>query len=290
MLPGANGRSARCGVRQGLRSGFMGDDVMSLVEATGTAVGGLGAVVAVAVAVRALRATRRGAVAQPLLQAFGELSASITALADRAVQLGALGRDGERQSRSLLAEDFRSLEVANSKIEFLAPSVSRKHLDYGQWLRDVTHNLAANLLQADEFADMARNSTDPGFPRLRPDWVDAADWQFLRRSLSFYSVQGIDHDLPAGALPRRVEPLDRWWGMRILRFRHEDPASVYSPTASYLVQNARLLEDFSREYLTPWAQTFLGKTLLGRSPRGVAPPRRGKSEKSIPVQACPAAP
>jgi hypothetical protein len=260
--------------------------LVSVAIAASTVAGGVGAVAAVVIAVRALRVNRQGAVAGPLLQAFEELFASVGALSDTAVLLAKDGESGERSSRDALRHDFHRLEVATTKIDLLAHAMSPKDLDYGSWLRDATRNLAVNLLQADEFAGIARDQSRLSSLRTPPNWASESDWHFLVRSNSFFSVEGLCMDLPPRSLPKGAADPHEWWGPRVLRTREDGYLSVYSPEAPYLTQNARLLDDFVREYLLPWAQTFLGNGLLGRSPKGIAPPQKRDIDKAARLAPC----
>jgi hypothetical protein len=229
----------------------------------GTLLGGLGAAAAAVVAVGALRANKRASVADQLMIALGELHASLASLSDQSLLLSSQGAEGEAKSRAVLGDEFRRFAVANTKISLLEPILAPKFQEYGGWVRNVANNLASNLLQADEFAQSARHRVSAEAYRVKPSWASGSDWVHLRRSTSFLSAQDVMADLPLPSSVRGVQSLDRWWGDRVTEFGRDGGRSVYDPEALYLVQHARLLDDFVADYLMPWARSFLGRGLLG---------------------------
>jgi hypothetical protein len=90
----------------------------------GSLASALAALLAVAIAAAALRATRRAAVANPLLQAIGELIEILEHISDQGYELSKLGREGELASRDTLRSEFRRLKVASTKVAILEPAMT----------------------------------------------------------------------------------------------------------------------------------------------------------------------
>ncbi len=67
----------------------------------------------------------------------------------------------------------------------------------------------------------------------------------------------VGFDAPADS-PDGVKDLEPWFRPRVKGFgdgtKYDDMHSVYSPHMPYMTQHCRLLDDFVREYLIPWAR------------------------------------
>lgn len=133
---------------------------MTFITALGSVAAALGTAAAVVVAVKALRASRRTALADQFLQAAGEMLAALRQMSDRAQELNAV-LDGEQMSRRNLGETFNQFANASARLGLLDEVLS-KHPDYGEWVRNVANNLAVNLLQADEFGPRTRRARARG--------------------------------------------------------------------------------------------------------------------------------
>ena len=59
---------------------------------------------------------------------------------------------------------------------------------------------------------------------------------------------------PPSKVPKSFRPPVEWWADRIIEYGGDSHVNVYSPDASYFTQSSRLLDDFVREYVHPWAQ------------------------------------
>ncbi|MCP3782251.1 hypothetical protein NLX85_02550 [Micromonospora sp. A3M-1-15] len=216
-----------------------------------------GTTVALVVAVKALRATRRAALAEQLLNTLGDMLAALAEISDRAIELGRLP-DGEESSRERLSEPFRRFQIASTRVGLLEPALS-SNPEYGEWLRAVANNLAADLLQADEFAPMAREEVaDPSMGR--PPKANEDEWEVLSRSMSYWCVRMVGLD-PPKRVPSGFARLEDWWVPRVVAHGHEED-NVYGVGAPYFVQISRLLDDFVREYLEEWATQLVKSGLL----------------------------
>lgn len=234
---------------------------MELVSDLSTALAAVASLAAVFVAVKALRATRNAPVADHLLIAYGEM---IAALQELSVQAYALEKSDPtlQTSREVLDPAFRRFAVAEAKLELIEPPIT-KQADYGEWVRSVARNLGANLRQADEWVSLREDIGD-GISDLRPDGLTDTEWNDLRRSSSYLSVLHVEPEQP-GECPAGFVALEPWFRSRVSGFgdgtEWDDRHSVYSPYAGYMVQNARLLDDFVREYLIPWARQSVRESL-----------------------------
>jgi len=127
--------------------------------------------------------------------------------------------------------------------------------DYPETVLTLVHNYAAGVLQADEFAAISRDVAADDL--LDDEWVNELSWKpsgpdvlVLAQSASFQEVRHSRELVPDGV--SQLEGLDRWWGDRILEHDSYGHArSVYSTEAAYLTQTARLVDDFTREYVQP---------------------------------------
>lgn len=200
---------------------------------------------------------RRAAFTDQLLNAVGEMIGALAELSDAATRLSGQ-RDGEEASRSVLRDMFSRFARASTRVGILEFSLIGES-GYGDWLRSVANNLSADLLQANDFAPIARRVVRESRPHDKPIGTSDGDWAILSRSLSYWSVQMVGLD-PPGEVPSGFEPLPSWWARKILRAGTE-PNTVYSLDASYFVQIARLLDDFTREYLDPWAKSLVTEAL-----------------------------
>lgn len=223
----------------------------------GSAISGLAAAAAVVIALGALRATRRSALADSLLQAFGDMLTSLEALVQHAWDLEKLGLAGEAQSRAVMGDAYRRFSVASSRVELIESALRPGARRYGEWVRTVANNMAVNLLQADESGPFTREAVAQGF--ARPASVAEDGWPLLSKSTSFLSAIHLS-EFEAPKLPKGSRPLVEWWREKITKFGAPGQPSVYSVTSSYLVQHARQLDDFKREYLESWAQEFVAKS------------------------------
>jgi len=196
---------------------------------------------------RSSRIARRGLVASSLIASIGDMVAALHALESAAIRLESKG--GVRRSREVLREYFDAFKTANSKVDLLVVSVGGPE---GVWVRSVVHNMAADLLQADEFSELHLGIADSEFGSETTE----EEKQILRRSSSYQSVVG--HDITFGSLEGALSLKD-WWAERVLS--SEGELSVYSTDSSYIIQHARILSDFMSEHLEPWARELVRKRL-----------------------------
>jgi len=230
-----------------------------LISAIGSVAAALGTAVAVAVAVTALQTSRRTALADQFLGAVGDMLAALAQVSERAGQLNRMD-NGEETSRQHLGDAFSSFAHASARIGLLEPALSN-NAEYGEWVRAVANNLAANLLQADEFQSLMQEiiSDEPVADEFLGE-ATPPERALLNKSLSFRSVTMIDLD-PPDKIPKSFQPPMIWWAQRIVEYGGDGHVNVYSPDATYLTQNSRLLDDFVREYMHPWAQEVVRKGL-----------------------------
>jgi len=227
-----------------------GLSALEFFTAVASAIAGLGTLAAVWVAVAALKTARRAVLLDQLVYAFSDVVAALQLISRKAVQLDD-ERGGESRSREMLGDAFHAFATARERAGLILPALGGSTA-YPDWLMNAATNLAANLLQADEFA---QDFTDPSFrpdSMDRPSWVIAQEeWEQLKASISYREVVFLISDLgePASHRPKHNEKLERWWGENVINSDWTNARSVYGPRASYFVQSARLLDDFTREYV-----------------------------------------
>lgn len=146
-----------------------------------------------------------------------------------------------KESRVRLRPHFDAFKAAESRVSLLVSSVGK---DDGDWIRSVANNFAADLLQADEFADYPLSADDEDLAGYSPE-----DAEILRRSSSYFSAASAESLRGEGAMS-----LNRWWGDRVISGTRSSFPNVYSVNSSYIIQHCRLLDDFVREYMEPWAE------------------------------------
>lgn len=226
----------------------------SIVSDISTALAALAALVAVYIAVKGLRATRHGPIADHLLLAYGEMISALQEITALGSELHNPGT-GRRTSRGTLGPAFERFRVASYKVDLIEPPVT-KLADYGSWVRVIANNLAANLVQADEDAAFYKKFREDGIDELRPVGLTDAEWKDVSRSDAYLSVLLTGSEIPAER-PDGVVELEKWIRPEVMGYGDgtgpDDLNSVYSPHVSYMIQNCRLLDDFVREYLVPWA-------------------------------------
>ncbi|MGW4397492.1 hypothetical protein ACWEHA_19580 [Amycolatopsis nivea] len=173
--------------------------------------------------------------------------AALHALESAALSLDSI--DAVERSRDALRDQFNSFKIANSKVDLLIASVGGPD---GDWVRTVAHNMAADLLQADEFAQIEPDYSDSelGVGRTEDELV------ILRASRSYKSTVG--HDLGFGSINGSASLKD-WWAPKVISGQQH--WSVYSVDASYMIQHARLLSEFLAEFLEPWARELVRSRL-----------------------------
>jgi hypothetical protein len=244
-------------------------DVVNLVVGAITAIG---SIVAIIVAVIAIRGSHRSASAEQLFTAAGEM---ITALQQIEREGGRLGRieDGEQRSRDVINVPFSHFLTSRARVD-LAMRALGIHGPYSDAVMTMAHNFAAGVLQADEFAELHRESLPYYLENqswgLELSWTPSeSDMEILGRSASFAEVRETATWIPdeAGALGG----FDWWWGERILDPDSQQPRSVYCVDSAYMTQTARLVGDFTREFVQPLFETALsdvGRRTI-RAPRAV---------------------
>lgn len=213
----------------------------------------LGAIVAVIVALRALTIAREAASVEHLFLATSGVLASLQQIGRLGSRLGQVP-GGEAQSREVIADPFERFLAARARVDLCLESLGLAG-DYSSTVLNLAHNYAAGVLQADEFAAISRDNAAEDL--LNHEWVKELSWkpsgpdmQILARSASFQEVRHSVHLVPDGVT--RLNDLDHWWGERILEHEGYGHArSVYSADAAYLTQTARLVDDFTREYVQP---------------------------------------
>lgn len=235
---------------------------MEVVSDLSTLLAAIASLGAVFIAVKALRATRNAPVADHLLMAYGEMLAALEELSAEAHALERVD-PSLQSSRDALGSTFRRISTAEAKVDLIEPPVTRL-ADYGSWVRGVAHNLAVNLLQADEFAELHALIFEEDAEEMRPAHLPQAEWGELKRSLAYQSVLMVGLE-PPSEVPKDFIGLEPWLRPRVKGFGDgtswDDHHSVYSPYASYMTQHVRLLDDFVREYLVPWARDSVREAL-----------------------------
>lgn len=235
---------------------------MGTLSDISTLLAGLASLGAVFVAVKALRATRNAPVADHLLIAYGDMLAALEDLSAEARQLQKVD-PAYLNSREALGASFGRFSTAAARVDLIEPPVT-KLPEYGEWVRSVANNLASDLRQADEFAELHEAIFADGAVDLRPAGVSDEEWEEAKRSGSYRSILLLGLEAPSKR-PKDFVDLETWFRPRILGFgdgtEWEDHHSVYSPYADYMTQHVRLLDDFVREYLVPWARASVREAL-----------------------------
>jgi hypothetical protein len=205
-----------------------------------------------------LEQTRRIAFTDQLLNAVSDMMGALAELSEEAMRLDTTPLR-EAASREALREPFRRFQQTSYRVEILEFSL-RGDDDYGSWLRGVANNFSADLLQADEFAAMANEMTVNS--HKMPPGLSHQQRVLIRQSKSYFSVTMVGLDPPVD-VPEDFQPLEAWWAEKITESGNE-PNAVYSIDAPYLVQVARLLDGFRREYVDPWAKRLITEGLAVR--------------------------
>lgn len=226
----------------------------------------LGGIVAVIVAVRALTVAREAASVEQLFISYGDVLGALQEVGRIGSKLGQLP-GGEAQSRKAISAAFERFLAARARADLVMESLGLAG-DYSGAVLNLAHNYAAGVLQADEFAAISSDITADDL--VEHDWVDELSWKpsgpdvrVLARSVSFQEVRHSIELIPDGAA--RLKGLDRWWGERVLEHDGYGHArSVYSIDASYLTQTARLVDDFTREYVQPMFSAAVRRVATAR--------------------------
>lgn len=199
------------------------------------------ALISAFVSYRSSRIARRGLVANHLIASLSDMIVALQEVSSAGFKLNT--EELVRQSREYIDPHFNAFKSADSRVSLLLSSV-RSTDDDG--LRTVANNLAVNIRQADEWWDLTFDLDDDTLAGYSKE--EAAT---LRASRSFQSVVTLAADLGNS---REIVSLQKWWATKILRSAKDSYVSVYSVRASYMTQHTRLLDDFVREYLEPWAE------------------------------------
>lgn len=242
---------------------------LELATAVFTGIAAVAAIWAVVIAVRALAVSRETAAVDQLFASFSELIACLQEIGRLGEKLGGM-RDGERRSRAVIDGPFQRFLAARSRVDLATEALGLRG-PYTESVLNLAHTFAVGVLQADEFGDITR-------VMIRDDdrsWVTELSWrptpreeEVLARSLSFLEVRQAKELIDPDAV--RLAGLDEWWGKRIADPDYQSGRSVYSIKATYLTQNARLLDDFTREYVQPMCEEAL--RAVARSTKRMAKP------------------
>ena len=233
---------------------ILGSDVsLSLLGTIGSVIAGLATIAAVFVVLRAVRSAGRSALLGQLVIALGDLIWEAEALSHEGTRLSKL-LNGEAQSRAQLYDRYSGVRQSLVRVRLLASSL-RVRGKYADWVLNNTEILAVNVFQANEFGAITRDYMEPE-DESRPTWLKSdQDWQTLKASLAYRMLAGAISELGSAKAPLllREKRFDRMVAEHILTSAHEEN-TVYSLSSSYLVQSSRLLDDFNRTYLRPWAE------------------------------------
>jgi hypothetical protein len=236
-----------------------------------TAIAAVAATWAVVIAVRSLVIAREATAVDQLFGALADVLAELQEVARLGVMLSNQP-DGEARSRDVVEGAFQRFLGARARVDLAAAALGLRG-PYIDGVLDVAHNFAVNIRQADEFGPISReiiqgDDADRSWVRDLSWSPNAADIEVLAKSLSFLEVrQAMELVDPAVT---RLRGLDRWWAERIVEFGRERDRNVYSIYSSYLVQDSRLLADFTREYVQPAAEKALHE--VSRTTKRLAKP------------------
>lgn len=230
---------------------YMPTEVLNLTGVALSGITALGGLAAVFIALRTMVISRQSAAVERLFDAFGDIISSLQEVS----RLGqSIDKSGDiHESRTIVGDSFYRFTSARARADLALDALAR-HNNYLNELFDVSHNFAADILQADEFSGYANEFALSDVEDR--SWVEELSWLpsgpdavVLARSSGFFSARGA-LDL---VTDDRLKGIDRWWGEKILEdYSSEIGAmSVYSLHASYMTQHSRLLDDFVREYLQP---------------------------------------
>lgn len=244
-------------------------DVVNLVVGAITAIG---STVAIIVAVIAIRGSHRSASAEQLFTAAGEVIAALQEVEREGARLGQI-EDGEQLSREVINDPFSRFLAARARVD-LAMQALGIDGPYPDAVLTLAHNFAAGVLQAHEFSGLHQD--------FIPDYVEDQSWglglswtpndgdmEILARSASFTDVRQALVWLPDE--PGALGGFDWWWGERVLDPDTQQPRSVYWVDSPYVTQIARLVGDFTREFVQPLFAVALAQvgTRTLRAPKAV---------------------
>jgi hypothetical protein len=244
-------------------------DIVNLIVGAITAIG---SIVAIIVAVIAIRGSHRSASTEQLFIAAGEMIAALQQIEREGGRLGQV-EDGEQLSRDVISDPFSRFLAARARVD-LAMRALGINGTYPDAVFTMAHNFAAGVLQADEFAGLHEEFI-PGYLEeqswgLELSWTPSEDdMHVLGRSASFTEVRQALSWVPdvSGALGG----FDWWWGERILAPDSQQRRSVYWIDSAYMTQTSRLVGDFTREFVQPLLELALsevGKRTI-RAPKAV---------------------
>lgn len=244
-------------------------DIVNLVVGAITAIGSIFAII---IAVIAIRGSHRSASAEQLFTAAGEVIAALQEIEREGGRLGQI-EDGEQLSREVVDEPFSRFLAARARVD-LAMQALGIDGPYPDAVLTLAHTFAAGVLQADEFAGLHQD--------FIPDYLEDQSWglelswtpresdmEILARSASFTDVRQALVWIPDE--PGALGGFDWWWGERILDPDTQQPRSVYWVDSPYVTQVARLVGDFTREFVQPLfavALSQVGRRTL-RAPKAV---------------------
>lgn len=229
---------------------------LNAIGALGSAVAAVGAVLAFMVATRALRTAREAVVLDQLLAGFSDLVAQLQGIANTGVQLSQK-KGGEYRSREAVGPAFQKYLAAQSRVLLVLGALGTRG-DEAEAVLNVANNLAANVLQADEFGTMTRSRRHAGslFDDVSLSWSPSEpERKVLEQSIYFASLAAAFSDLvPESLMSLRAR--DRDFAQNVLRGPF-DARSVYGLSAPYLTQTSRLLDDFTRFVVEPMFERFV---------------------------------
>lgn len=202
-------------------------------------------------AYRAFHIQHWDAVTDRLYNSLGDLLVVLTRIEDAAQELYRSSGDDVCAVRQAVRPDFVKFEEAVVRVRLAL--AERSSDPVGFWVMDVANNLAVSLLQADDFGVDWQN--EQGWVHKlssveRPAYVrDDYHWDLLTKSASFWTAYAVTQDLgPSPANDLDFAPVDEWWSC-------ENP--WLNLDVGWIVQHSRLLSDFGRVYISPWAENLV---------------------------------
>ena len=201
-------------------------------------------------AYRAFHVQHWDSVTDRLYNSLGDLLVALIRIESAAQKLYRSSGDDVRAVGEVVRPDFAKFEEAVVRVSLAL--AERSSDPVGFWVMDTANNLAVSLLQADEFGVDWQNKR--GWPYNssveRPAYVrDDHQWELLTKSASFWTAYGVTDALgPPPANDLDFLPVDEWWS-------RENPWLALD--VGWIAQHSRLLSDFGRAYISPWAENLV---------------------------------
>lgn len=236
---------------------------MQFVSAIAASVAAIAASTSAFFATRTFRVARKATVRDKFISSLGDLIAQLFEMSRVASRYS---RQPEliATSRDVAEPTFRAVDAAVSQIRILEPSLNLKASEKGGWLLETARSLAADVLQADEFANENRDlgvfdlppvdEDDEEVKSMRVAGISDEDWEILRYS-GLYNLARLSEYDPPSSTPYMDETFEQ--SMR----KHALDINKYGVEYDYAECCRRIIVHFVDNVLVPWGAYVVQKRL-----------------------------